>query len=55
MLGNGADLVTIIYGKDVTDAQVKDLTDFMKRSYPEVEIEVHYGGQPLYFFLFGVE
>lgn len=55
MLGESADLVTIIYGKDVTDAQVKDLTDFVKRSYPEVEFEVHYGGQPLYFFLFAVE
>jgi DAK2 domain fusion protein YloV len=55
MLSEPADVVTIIYGKDVTDAQVKELSDFLKRNYPDVEYEVHYGGQPLYFFLFSVE
>ncbi|MBN2908287.1 DAK2 domain-containing protein [Polycladomyces sp. WAk] len=55
MLSEPADVVTILYGKDVTDAQVKELSDFLKRNYPDVEYEVHYGGQPLYFFLFSVE
>ncbi|MFC4076446.1 DAK2 domain-containing protein [Salinithrix halophila] len=55
MLAEGADVVTILYGKDVTDAQVKELTDYLSRNYPEVEYDVHYGGQPLYFFLFAVE
>ncbi|MDN4592437.1 DAK2 domain-containing protein [Polycladomyces subterraneus] len=55
MLSEPADVVTILYGKDVTDAQVKELSDFLKRNYPDVEYEVHYGGQPLYFFLFAVE
>ncbi|WP_374709400.1 DAK2 domain-containing protein [Desmospora profundinema] len=55
MLSDGADVVTILYGKDVTDSQVKALTDFLKQRHPEVECEVHDGGQPLYFFLFSVE
>ena len=50
MLARGGDLVTILYGKDVTDAQVKELSDFLERNYPDVESEIHYGGQPLYFF-----
>ncbi|GGE16736.1 hypothetical protein GCM10011571_18030 [Marinithermofilum abyssi] len=55
MLADGADVVTVIYGQDVTDEQVKELTDFLDKEYPDVECEVHYGGQPLYFFLFSVE
>ncbi|OYD06487.1 hypothetical protein CHM34_16170 [Paludifilum halophilum] len=55
MLEDGADVTTVLYGRDVTDAQVKELTDFLKRNYPEVECEVHYGGQPLYYFIFSVE
>jgi DAK2 domain fusion protein YloV len=55
MLNQGGDLVTILYGKDVTDAQVKELSDFLKRNYPDVESEIQYGGQPLYFFLISIE
>lgn len=50
-----ADVVTIIYGQDVTDTQVKELKDYLEQNYPDVEYEVHDGGQPLYFFLFAVE
>ncbi|PTM59120.1 hypothetical protein C8J48_1722 [Desmospora activa DSM 45169] len=55
MLTDGADVVTILYGQDATADQVKELTNFMEESYPEVECEVYNGGQPLYFFLFSVE
>lgn len=55
MLSRGGELVTILYGKDVTDAQVKELSDFLARNYPDVEREIHYGGQPLYFFLITIE
>lgn len=55
MLTDGADVVTILYGEDVTADQVKELTDFLEQNYPEVECEVLNGGQPLYFFLFSVE
>jgi uncharacterized protein len=55
MLARGGELVTILYGKDVTDAQVKELSDFLERNYPDVESEIHYGGQPLYFFLITIE
>jgi uncharacterized protein len=55
MLARGGELVTILYGKDVTDAQVKELSDFLARNYPDVESEIQYGGQPLYFFLITIE
>ncbi|MBA4494754.1 DAK2 domain-containing protein [Paenactinomyces guangxiensis] len=55
MLGDGADVVTVICGKDVTEAQVKEVSDFIENKYPDTELEVHDGGQPLYYFLFSVE
>lgn len=55
MLANGGDVVTLLYGEDVTQAQVQELTHFLEKEYPDVECEVHYGGQPLYYFLFSVE
>ncbi|MFD1394647.1 DAK2 domain-containing protein [Kroppenstedtia eburnea] len=55
MLANGGDMVTLLYGEDVTKDQVQELTHFLEQDYPDVECEVHYGGQPLYYFLFSVE
>ncbi|SFS51252.1 hypothetical protein SAMN05444972_103123 [Marininema halotolerans] len=55
MVGDEADVVTILYGKDASTEQVKELTDFLEEHHPDIECEAHYGGQPLYYFLFAVE
>lgn len=55
LIGDGADVVTIIYGQDAEEAQVEQLTQWIETRYPDIEYEVHDGGQPLYFFLFSVE
>lgn len=55
MANDGADVVTIIYGQDVSSDQVDQLTERLEDAFPDVEIEVHDGGQPLYYFLFSVE
>nr|WP_207896795.1 DAK2 domain-containing protein [Baia soyae] len=55
MAVDGADVVTVIYGQDVSSDQADELTKRLGDAYPDVEIEVHDGGQPLYYFLFSVE
>jgi dihydroxyacetone kinase-like predicted kinase len=48
-------MVTILYGQDVTEAEAKELVQSLESKYPEIEWEVHAGGQPLYYYLFAVE
>jgi dihydroxyacetone kinase-like predicted kinase len=55
MMEEGADVVTIIYGKEATEEQVRKVSQFIEEKYPDTEVEVHDGGQPLYYFLFSVE
>lgn len=55
MVDEGADVVTIIYGKEATEEQVRKVSQFIEEKYPDTEVEVHDGGQPLYYFLFSVE
>ncbi|MFC7442397.1 DAK2 domain-containing protein [Laceyella putida] len=55
MIGDGADVVTIIYGQDVTADQAEALREAIEEKHPEVEVEVHEGGQPVYYYLFSVE
>ncbi len=49
------DLVTIIEGEGSGAADTRRITEWIKDKRPNVEIEVHHGGQPLYPYLFSIE
>ncbi len=49
------ELVTIIEGEDATPANTRRITEYLADAHPEVAVEVHHGGQPLYPYLFGIE
>ena len=52
--GNG-ELLTVITGNLATARSTEEIIEYMADKHPDVEVEVHPGGQPLYPFLFGVE
>jgi len=49
------DLVTIIEGEDSGAADTRRITEWLREHRPDVETEVHHGGQPLYPYLFSIE
>lgn len=49
------DLVTIFYGEETKREDIEDLKNWLSEVNSEVEVEVHPGGQPLYYYIFGVE
>lgn len=49
------ELVTIIEGEDSTPANTRRITEFLAIEYPNLSVEVHQGGQPLYPYYFGIE
>lgn len=49
------DLVTIFYGKDMAEEDVRLFTDWLKDENPDIEVEVYSGKQPLYYYIIGVE
>jgi dihydroxyacetone kinase-like predicted kinase len=53
LLEDGADVITILAGEGAEG--VDDLAAFVRELHPEVEVEVHDGGQPHYPLLFGAE
>ena len=55
IIGKSGELLTVIAGKDATARMVEDVVSYVSEQHPNVETEVHQGGQPLYPFLFGVE
>jgi len=49
------ELLTIIEGEGATTAATAALSTFATEHYPQLCVEVHHGGQPLYPYFFGVE
>jgi uncharacterized protein len=49
------ELVTIIEGDGATHANTRRITDFLADAFPQLTVEVHHGGQPLYPYYFGIE
>jgi uncharacterized protein len=55
MLDEDSEILTILYGEDVTEEDVRSLIEYVEEHYEDVEVEVHNGKQPLYSYIFSVE
>ena len=49
------DLVTAFYGQDVAEEDAEALRDWLESENPDIEVEIHAGKQPLYYYILGVE
>lgn len=55
LIDEDSGLVTIYYGQDINESTANELAAYIEENYEECEVEVHYGGQPLYYYLLSVE
>ncbi|MGA0932455.1 MAG: DAK2 domain-containing protein [Candidatus Nanopelagicales bacterium] len=55
LLSSGGELVSVVRGCDLTQAEVDDLDDRVQRGHPGVDVVVIDGGQPLWPVIIGVE
>ena len=55
MVNEDSSLITVYYGSDVTEEQARALGDVLEEKYPDCDVEVQNGGQPLYYYLVAVE
>lgn len=55
LIDDDSELITIYYGSDITRETAQALADDLESKYPECDIEIHYGGQPLYYYVVSVE
>lgn len=55
LLDDDKEVITVYYGEEIPAEQAEKFGERLEESYPDLEVEVHYGGQPLYYYVFGVE
>lgn len=48
-------LISLYYGEDVKEEDAISLQEDLEDSYPDLDIEILYGGQPLYYYLVSLE
>lgn len=55
MVDEHTEILTVYRGAEVSEEDARALVDKVRSVHPEFEVELHYGGQPLYFYLISVE
>jgi hypothetical protein len=55
LLDDSHELVTLIEGEGARVADTRRIEEWLSEEYPDVALEVHQGGQPLYPYLLGIE
>lgn len=47
--------ITLFYGSEVQQAEAELLTEKLAAKYPDIEVDCHFGGQPLYYYMISLE
>lgn len=55
MLAEDSEILTVIIGHDAEQTVTDNMINWIEEQYPDVEVEVHEGGQPIYQYFFSVE
>ena len=55
MADEDSELICLYYGADVTKDDADTLSDAIEDKFPECEVEVNFGGQPIYYYMISVE
>ena len=55
LIDDDSELVSIYYGADMTEEDAEMVAEEITKAYPSVDVEVSFGGQPVYYYIMSVE
>lgn len=50
-----ASIITVFYGEEISEDKAEELRGLLEDKYEDMDIELIYGGQPLYYYIFSIE
>ena len=50
-----AELLSVYYGEDIKEAEAEGLQKALEEAYPDCDVELQYGGQPIYYYVISAE
>ena len=54
-LRSGEEIITLYYGQDVKEEDAEKLQQVIMEKYPDCDVDIHYGGQPIYYYYIALE
>ncbi|MCR1838774.1 DAK2 domain-containing protein [Murimonas intestini] len=55
MMDGDSELISIYYGDQISEEKAQALAEGLEKSYPDCDVEVYSGGQPIYYYVVSVE
>ena len=55
MVDEDTEIISIYYGADVTEEAAEQLCERLEELYPDFDVEINQGGQPIYYYVVSVE
>ena len=55
MVDEDSELISVYFGADVSEEDAEALVEKIQEAYPDCEVELNNGGQPVYYYLLSVE
>ena len=55
MMSDEAEVISIYYGADISEESAEALAASVEELYPDCEVEINRGGQPIYYYIISVE
>ena len=55
LMDEDSELISIYYGEDISDEDAEELAGQIEEKYPDVDVELQEGGQPIYYYVLSVE
>ena len=55
LVDEDSELISLYYGVDVSEEEAESFAEEIEELYPDVDIDAHFGGQPIYYYVLAVE
>ena len=55
LMSDDTELITLYYGEEATEEEAMEIADAIREQKDAVEVEVEYGGQPIYYYFLSLE
>ena len=55
LVDEDSEIISLYYGEDVSEEDAENLTEKLEEKYPDCEVELNQGGQPIYYYVVSVE
>lgn len=55
LVDEDSELISLYYGQDILAEDAEAFAASVEELYPEVDVDVHMGGQPIYYYVLSVE